>query len=135
VADALQAAKTLEAEDIYVSVVNARFAKPVDRDMVTQAITQGGPVLTIEDHSVAGGFGSAVLETANQLGLPTDNVIRLGHAVDAFYEHGARSQQLAEAGIDVAGITEATRRAVQVDRDLLKSQAREPARRSVQPKA
>ncbi len=135
VADALQAAEVLEAEDIYVSVINARFAKPLDRDMVTQAITQGGPVLTIEDHSVAGGFGSAVLETANQLGLPTDNVIRLGHAVDAFYEHGSRAQQLAEAGIDVAAITEATRRAVQVDRDLLKSQARAPARRAVQPKA
>jgi 1-deoxy-D-xylulose-5-phosphate synthase len=112
VAFALTAADKLASEDIFVSVVNARFAKPIDEDMVTTAITRGGPVITVEDHSVAGGFGTAVLETANRLGLPTDTIIRLGLAADRFYAHGSRSGQLAEAGIDAAGIASAVRRAV-----------------------
>ncbi|MBW7905022.1 MAG: 1-deoxy-D-xylulose-5-phosphate synthase [Phycisphaerae bacterium] len=113
VADALQAARTLADEDVFLSVVNARFAKPIDHDMITTAVTRGGPVITVEDHSLAGGFGSAVLETANRLGLPTESIVRLGLAVDHFYKHGSRRGQLAEAGIDAAGIAAAARRAVQ----------------------
>lgn len=112
VQDAMAAAATLATQDIYVAVVNARFAKPVDEDMVTTAITCGGPVVTVEDHSVAGGFGSAILEAANRLGLPTDTVIRLGMAENQFYAQGSRAGQLAEAGIDAAGIASATRKAV-----------------------
>lgn len=117
VALAMQAAKTLEGEDIFVSVVNARFAKPIDEDMVTSAITRGGPVITVEDHSLAGGFGSAVLETAHRLGLPTEGIVRLGLAENHFYKHGSRSGQLAEAGIDTPGIAAAVRRAVLAQRD------------------
>ncbi|MBU0616200.1 MAG: 1-deoxy-D-xylulose-5-phosphate synthase, partial [Planctomycetes bacterium] len=80
VAYALDAADALAGEGIFVSVVNARFAKPIDEDMVTTAITRGGPVITLEDHSISGGFGGAVLETANRLGLPTESIIRLGLA-------------------------------------------------------
>ncbi len=114
---ALAAADALAGEDIFVSVVNARFAKPVDEDMVTTAITRGVPVITVEDHSIAGGFGSAVLEAANRLGLPTDSIVRLGHAENHFYRHGSRAGQLAEAGIDAAGIAAAVRRAVRAQRE------------------
>jgi 1-deoxy-D-xylulose-5-phosphate synthase len=113
---ALQAADTLAGEDIFVSVVNARFCKPIDEDMVTTAITRGGPVITVEDHSVAGGFGSAVLECANRLGLPTDLIIRLGMSENAFYGHGSRAGQLAAAGIDAAGIASTVRRAIKATR-------------------
>ncbi len=113
---ALAAAQQLEEADCYVSVVNARFAKPIDKDMVTTAVTRGRPVITVEDHSLAGGFGSAVLETANQLGLPTDMILRLGHAPDRFYRHGPRTQQLQEAGLDAAGIAAAVSRAIQAHR-------------------
>ncbi len=113
VTPAMQAAEILEKEDIYVSVVNARFAKPVDEDMLTTAITRGTPVVTVEEHAVDGGFGSAVLETANRLGLPTDTMVRLGLASERFYAHGARAAQLAEAGIDATGIAGAVRRAIQ----------------------
>jgi 1-deoxy-D-xylulose-5-phosphate synthase len=116
VAFAVQAAETLAGEDIYVTVVDARFARPLDEDMLTTALTRGRPVVTIEDHSVAGGFGSAVLETANRLGLPTDGIIRLGHAADRFYRQGSRAGQLAEAGLDAAGIAETVRRAVRAAR-------------------
>jgi 1-deoxy-D-xylulose-5-phosphate synthase len=119
VAFALQAAETLAGEDIFVGVVNARFCKPLDEDMVTTAITRGTPVVTVEDHSIAGGFGSAVLECANRLGLPTDSVLRLGMAENAFYKHGSRAGQLAEAGIDAAGIAAAVRRVVRARREAV----------------
>lgn len=118
VAFALEAADTLAGEDIFVTVVNARFAKPIDEDMLTTAITRGGPVFTVEDHSVAGGFGSAVLETANRLGLPTEHIFRLGLAENHFYKHGSRTGQLAEAGIDAAGIAASVRRAIRARREI-----------------
>lgn len=116
VALALAAAATLAQEGLAVTVVNARFAKPIDEDMVTTAITRGHPVITVEEHSTAGGFGSAVLETCNRLGLPTDNIVRLGLAPEKFYSHGSRALQLAEAGIDAVGIAATVRRLVQAER-------------------
>ncbi|MCA9242727.1 MAG: 1-deoxy-D-xylulose-5-phosphate synthase [Phycisphaerales bacterium] len=107
---AIEAARILAQEDIYITVYDARFAKPVDGDAIRMAIECGAPLLTVEDHSIAGGFGSAVLEAANSAGLPTDGVIRLGLAENTFYKHGSRGGQLAEAGIDAAGIAQATRR-------------------------
>jgi 1-deoxy-D-xylulose-5-phosphate synthase len=121
---ALEAARVLALEDIFVTVVNARFAKPIDEDMVTTAITRGGPVITVEEHSVAGGFGSAVLETANRLGLPTDAIIRLGLGENQFYAHGSRSGQLAEAGLDASGISAVTRRAVKAARSASENELR-----------
>lgn len=115
---ALEAAKALALEGVHISVVNARFAKPIDEDMVTTAITRGTPVITVEDHSLAGGFGSAVLETANRLGLPTDSIVCLGHAENKFYAHATRPQQLAEAGLDTPGIIAAVRRLIQARRAL-----------------
>jgi 1-deoxy-D-xylulose-5-phosphate synthase len=109
---ALDAARQLDEGGIGVCVVNARFAKPLDEDMLTTAITRGQPVITAEEHSLAGGFGSAVLETANRLGLPTDSIIRLGLAAERFFEHGPRAGQLAAAGIDAPGIAATVRRAV-----------------------
>jgi 1-deoxy-D-xylulose-5-phosphate synthase len=129
VAGALEAARRLEQEDLFVSVVNARFAKPIDEDMVTTAVTRGGPVITVEDHSLAGGFGSAVLETANRLGLPTDRIIRLGLAAERFYEHGPRAGQLAEAGIDAVGIVATVRRAVHAARTGAEDARQRPVER------
>ena len=130
VAPSLAAAALLEQQDLFVSVVNARFAKPVDEDMVTTAVTRGVPIITVEEHSVSGGFGSAVLDTANRLGLPTDAIVRLGMAAEKFYEHGGRAAQLAEAGIDAAGIAATVRRAVQAARGAHDVALREPAERS-----
>ncbi len=112
VAPALAAAEQLGEEELSIGVVNARFAKPIDEDMVTTALTRGTPVITVEEHSTTGGFGSAVLETANRLGLATDTIIRLGLAPERFFEHASRAAQLAEAGIDASGIAATVRRAV-----------------------
>jgi 1-deoxy-D-xylulose-5-phosphate synthase len=112
VAQALDAAELLADDGIEARVVNARFAKPMDAEMVADAMRARHPVLTIEDHSVAGGFGSAVLEAAQAMSLSTHRVIRLGMPEDRFIAHGSRAAQLAEVGIDAAGIAAAAQRAL-----------------------
>ena len=109
---ALDAAELLACDGLEVRVVNARFAKPIDRDMVAEAICRGGPVVTVEEHSVSAGFGSAVLETAREMGLPAEKVMLLGMPADRFIAHGSRAGQLAECGLDAAGIAAAVRDAV-----------------------
>jgi len=102
--EGLAAAELLAESGLEVAVFNARFAKPVDRDMVAAAFGSSRPVVTVEDHSVAGGFGSAVLEAAQEMGLPTARCLRLGMPADRFVAHGSRSEQMAECGIDATGI-------------------------------
>ena len=63
-------------------------------------------MLTVEEGCLMGGFGSAVLEAANDAGLSTAHVRRLG-LPDRFVLHAERDEQLAEVGLDVAGITRA----------------------------
>jgi 1-deoxy-D-xylulose-5-phosphate synthase len=110
---AMSAADLLAESGIDVAVVNARFAKPVDRDMVEAAFAIGGPIVTVEDHSVAGGFGSAVLETAQEMGLSSPRFARLGLPTDRFIAHGSRAGQLAECGIDATGIAATVQRLVE----------------------
>ena len=104
VATCLRAAERLrEQYGLRVGVVNARFVKPLDRATVLKAIEECGFVLTVEEGCLMGGFGSAVLEAANDAGLPTAHVRRLG-LPDRFVLHAERDEQLAEVGLDVDGI-------------------------------
>jgi 1-deoxy-D-xylulose-5-phosphate synthase len=107
-ADCLQAADLLAAEGLEVGVVNARFAKPLDREMVERAIRECSFVVTVEEGCLIGGFGSAVLEAASDMGLDTSRIKRLG-IPDRFIEHGERSELLADLGLDSAGIASACR--------------------------
>ncbi|MEK6799802.1 MAG: 1-deoxy-D-xylulose-5-phosphate synthase [Planctomycetota bacterium] len=111
----LAAAEMLAELGIETTVVNARFAKPVDRNMVTSAFARERPVVTVEDHSVVGGFGSAVLETAQELGLSAARMTRLGIPMDRFVAHGSRASQLAECGLDPTGIASAVQRLLEAD--------------------
>jgi len=104
VSQALDAAEMLTAEHLDVQVINARFAKPVDKRMLTEVLSEEHPVVTVEEHSVSGGFGSAVLEAAQESGLSTISIKRLGMPKERFISQGSRSGQLAEAGLDAAGI-------------------------------
>ncbi|NOX59096.1 MAG: 1-deoxy-D-xylulose-5-phosphate synthase [Planctomycetes bacterium] len=104
--NAMDAADLLAEQNINVGVVNARFAKPIDRRMVRDALIDRRAVVTVEDHALQGGFGSIVLETAQDLGLDASNVTRLG-LPDRFIEHGSRGSQLSEAGIDATAIAAA----------------------------
>ena len=89
-----------------VGVVNARFVKPLDRATTLKAIEECGFVLTVEEGCLAGGYGSAVLEAANDAGLNAGHVKRLG-LPDRFVLHAEREEQLAEVGLDVEGICQA----------------------------
>lgn len=89
-----------------VGVVNARFVKPLDRATIAKAIEECGFVLTVEEGCLQGGFGAAVLEAANEAGLNTAHVRRLG-LPDRFVLHAERDEQLAEVGLDLDGITTA----------------------------
>jgi len=109
VESALSAAKLLRREhDLDVGVVNARFAKPLDVAAITRLICRGKPILICEDHAVAGGFGSAVLELAAARGLNASNVRLLG-LPDRFIAHANRLEQLTEAGLDPANMALAMR--------------------------
>ena len=103
----LRAAERLrERHGLRVGVVNARFAKPLDKATTLKAIEECGFVLTVEEGCLPGGFGSAVLEAASDAGLSTSHVRRLG-LPDRFVMHAEREEQLAEVGLDVDGITAA----------------------------
>ena len=109
---ALDAADLLACDGVGARVINARFANPIDRDMVADALALGGPVITVEEHSVTAGFGSVVLETACELGLSASGVTVLGMPADRFIAHGSRAGQLAECGLDAAGIAAAVSTAI-----------------------
>ncbi|WP_422928260.1 1-deoxy-D-xylulose-5-phosphate synthase [Singulisphaera sp. PoT] len=105
VSTCLRAAERLREEyGLRVGVVNARFIKPLDKTTVAKAIEECGFVITVEEGCLMGGFGSAVLEAANDAGLNTTHVRRLG-LPDRFVLHAERDEQLAEVGLDVEGIT------------------------------
>ncbi len=111
-AAAVKAAVRLRKEGLEVGVVNARFIKPLDTQTLIRAVEETGFVLTVEEGALAGGFGSAVLETANAVGLRTDHIHRLG-IPDEFVEHGDRGELLAELGLDSEGIAQAALRLVE----------------------
>ncbi len=104
--------KLREKHGLRVGVINARFVKPLDRVTINKAIEEAAFVLTIEEGCLMGGFGSAVLEAANDAGLSTAHVRRLG-LPDRFVLHAEREEQLAEVGLDEAGIYKAAIEAAQ----------------------
>jgi 1-deoxy-D-xylulose-5-phosphate synthase len=107
----VKAAERLRQEDnLEVGVINARFAKPIDRQTLLRAVEQMPVVVTVEEGALEGGFGSALLEAANAAGLETRHVIRLG-IPDRFIEHAERNELLADLGLDVNGICLAVRKA------------------------
>ena len=112
--ECVRAAETLRLEGISVGVINARFVKPLDRDTLIRAIDQTRLVVTVEEGTLEGGFGSAVLEAANAAGLPASNVVRLG-IPDRFIEHGERGELLAELGLDAEGICRTVRRTMEME--------------------
>lgn len=101
----VKAAELLRQQGVEVGVINARFAKPLDRQTLLRAVEQLPFVLTVEEGTLEGGFGSALLEAANSAGLPTNNIIRLG-IPDRFIEHAERGELLADLGLDAKGIAQ-----------------------------
>jgi 1-deoxy-D-xylulose-5-phosphate synthase len=107
----VKAAEKLRAEGLEVGVINARFCKPLDRTTLLKAVEEVPLVVTVEEGTLEGGFGSAVLEAANEARLDTRHILRLG-LPDRFIEHAERSELLADLGLDVNGLCDAVRRAL-----------------------
>ena len=109
VGPSLEAAATLESEGLSTAVLNARFAKPVDLDLVADWLGKVRLMVTVEDHALDGGFGSAVLEAASDQGLDSSRIRRLG-IPDRFIEHGSRRILIEKLGLHPAGIVHSIRR-------------------------
>ncbi len=99
----VRAAERLREQGLDVGVINARFAKPLDEETIFRALEECGFVIAVEENSVCGGFGAAVLEAANAAGVSTNNLKCLG-IPDRFIEHGEREELLADIGLDVEGL-------------------------------
>jgi len=98
----LNAAATLEKEGLSVGVVNCRFVKPLDKGFV-DIVPSAGRVLVVEENIRQGGFGGAILEFFNDLGLKNMSVKRIG-LPDKFVEHGPQDILREKYGLDSAGI-------------------------------
>jgi len=105
----VRAADILRSDGLDVGVINARFLKPLDRKTLLRAVEESPFVLTVEEGTLQGGFGSALLEAANDAGLEVRHCSRLG-LPDRFIEHGERDELLAALGLDVEGICQAALR-------------------------
>ncbi len=100
---ALKVAEELARDGIDANVINARFVKPIDRAMVKEA-AQTGHIVTLEESQIACGFGSAVSETLDALGLSGIPQLRIG-LPDLFIEHGKRRELLRECQLDPEHLT------------------------------
>ncbi len=100
---ALEAAKALASLGVEAAVVNARFVKPLDGDLLKSLALNFNRLVTVEEGVLAGGFGSAVMELLEARGLNYFTLKRLG-LPDEFVEHGDRSFFLKQYNLDAAGI-------------------------------
>jgi 1-deoxy-D-xylulose-5-phosphate synthase len=100
---ALAAADILYSEGIDCTVVNARFAKPLDEELIVEQARKTGRLVTVEENVVAGGFGSAVMELLQQKSRPESSVLCIG-LPDQFIEHGQQDQIRSKFLLDAEGI-------------------------------
>jgi 1-deoxy-D-xylulose-5-phosphate synthase len=111
VAPALGAANLLSEQGIEAAVVNARFAKPLDTDLLHDLARSCRRVVTVEENALTGGFGTAVVELLSQQGIALP-VLPLA-LPDRFVEHGDRADLLAELGLEPAAIAREVTRFVE----------------------
>jgi len=103
---ALEAASRLQDRGVESTVVNARFVKPLDGELIGSLAAGCARLITVEENALQGGFGSAVLELLEERGLTEVQVRRLG-IPDVFVEHGPQDVLRRKFGIDVEGIVRA----------------------------
>ncbi|MFW6428848.1 MAG: transketolase C-terminal domain-containing protein, partial [Desulfosalsimonas sp.] len=107
VLDALEAAKTLNQEKgIRATVVNARFAKPVDAELFCELALKIPRIVTVEENVLHGGFGSAVLEALSENNVTGFSIKRVGIR-DTFVTHGSKAKLRAHYRVDARAVAEA----------------------------
>jgi 1-deoxy-D-xylulose-5-phosphate synthase len=97
------------AEAFNATLVNMRFVKPLDEELIREIAAEHGLIVTVEENSIAGGAGSAVSEFLNESGIDIP-ILHLG-LPDRFPQQGTRAEVLAEFGLDAEGIQRTIRRA------------------------
>jgi 1-deoxy-D-xylulose-5-phosphate synthase len=105
--EALEAAAELGSEGISVAVLNARFAKPLDRERIVRLARRCSALVTVEEHSQIGGFGAAVLEALTEAGVSVPT--RCLAIPDRLIEHGDPKEIRRDIGLDREGIVRAIR--------------------------
>jgi 1-deoxy-D-xylulose-5-phosphate synthase len=100
---AQEAGERLKAGGISASVVNARFVKPLDEELILRLAKKAGRIVTVEEHALQGGFGSAVLECIEDNRLFAVKILRIG-LPDRFIEHGPQAVLRQKYGLDTDGI-------------------------------
>jgi len=98
----INAVKQLERKGIKCNLINMRFVKPIDEDVIKRFAEMGMPIITLEEHSGMGGFGSAVLEVISKLEITVK--VKVMAIPDSFIEHGSRSELLKLVGLDSESI-------------------------------
>ena len=101
---ASELAAKLEGQGYSAAVINPRFVKPLDRDVLASYAKRVSVIVTFEDHVLMGGFGSAVMEALSEMQLPVP-VVRIGWP-DRFIEHGKVEQLRARYGVSVEAALE-----------------------------
>jgi len=107
--ECLKATQMLSNKGLDFAVINARFVKPLDAETLLRAISQTPVVVTVEEATLMGGFGSALLEMCGEAGVSAAHVHRLG-VPDRFVEHADRGELLSILGLDAAGVARTCRR-------------------------
>ena len=105
---ALEAAKDLMAENIGVTVINARFVKPLDEELIISLTKKIKKIITVEENVLDGGFGSAILELLEKNNLLTVKLRRMG-IHNRFIEHGPQQLLRNKYGLDKSGIIQAAK--------------------------
>lgn len=105
---AVEASRMLAEDGIAAGVIDARFVKPLDRDLIIEKAAQARTVVTVEEGVLAGGFGGAVLELLADEGLDRVKTLRMG-IPDSFVEHGTRAELLDHLGLTAHGIADRAR--------------------------
>lgn len=100
---ALSASERLDKDGVSVMVVNARFVRPLDRNLLISTASRIKRIITVEENTLAGGFGSAVLEFLNDAEIPHIKVRRLG-IPDEFICQGQQDELRKKYGLDEEGI-------------------------------
>jgi 1-deoxy-D-xylulose-5-phosphate synthase len=111
---AMEAALRLENKGIKITVVNSRFVKPLDDELILSLAGKTDKIITIEENSLQGGFGSAVLELFEVNGVTDCKVKRMG-VTDEFVEHGSQKELRKLLGLDTEGIEKAVMQMIKAD--------------------
>jgi 1-deoxy-D-xylulose-5-phosphate synthase len=114
---AAQAIRDVKSEGLNPAHYDIRFVKPLDEELLHEVFKKYSKIITVEDGTVVGGFGSAILEFMNQHGYKAD--VKILGIPDQIIEHGSQKQQQQDVGIDAAHIAGAIREISKIEVDKL----------------